>query len=78
MCFMEIMLKWENNEIEEIMLSPVSSKFSSPWTFSEMLPLRGNLVSEYQGTFLIQAPQGWRPLISVQLNILKYHAVLNS
>lgn len=73
MCFMKIMQKWENNEIEEIMLVLQPHLNSAPTgpmqAFSEMLPLSGNLVSWSQRAFLIQTPQGWRPLISVKWNI---------
>lgn len=49
MCFMEIMQKWENNEIEEIMLTLQPHLNSAPirpmQAFPETLPLSGNLVS---------------------------------
>lgn len=69
MLFMEIMSKWENNEIEEIMLSLQTHLNSAPTgpvqAFSETLPLSGNLVSGHQRTFLIPKPQGCRPLTSI-------------
>lgn len=62
MRFMEIMQKWENNEIEKIMLSLQPHQNSAPTgpmqAFSEMLPLSGNLVSGYQRTYLIQTLRG--------------------